>query len=77
MLVIGGHVLGDTVKRGLIAAPNMEGNAFMPVIDLDRFVVKLNPHLTAHVLIRNGVIMLVIGKLYGIVLLYGYLFAFS
>ncbi len=71
MLVISRHVIGYAVKQGLIAASNMEGNAFMLVIDLDRFVVKLNLHLAAHVLVRNGIIMLVIGKLDGVVLLYG------
>ena len=77
VLVIGRHVIGDTVKQGFIAASNMEGNAFMLVIDLHRFVVKLNSHLASHVLVRDSVIMLVIRKLYSVVLLYGYLFALS
>src|ERR1700678_3657246 len=57
MLVIGGHVISYAVKQRLIAASDVEGNAFMLVIYFHRLVVKLNPHLTAHVLVWNRVIM--------------------
>ena len=70
MLVIGRHVIGDPVKQGFIAASNMEGNAFMLVIDFHRLVIKLNPHLASHVLVRDSVIMLVIRKLYSVVYSY-------
>src|SRR6185437_1262954 len=76
MLVVGGHVVSQTVEFGFIAASDMEGNAFLPMVDLYGSVVEVYPHLTAHVGIRNGVVVAVIRQLDSIVLLYGHLFPF-
>src|ERR1700720_1729544 len=74
--MIGRHVFGQPIEPRLLAVSYMEGDTFMLIINFDGSAVIAYPYLTTYVGIRNRVIVLVVGKLNGIILLHGHLFAF-
>jgi hypothetical protein len=69
-------VFGYPVEPRLLAVSHMEGDTFMPVINLDSSAVIAYPYLTPYVSIGDRVIVLVVGKLNSIILLHAHLFAF-
>jgi hypothetical protein len=76
MLMIGRHMFVDTVKLRLVATADMEGNTFVLIEYFYCPAIIAHPYFVSDILIWDCVIMLVIGKLDGIVSLYGYLFSF-